>query len=307
MARQVRAYALGVSAVALWSTVASAFKVALRGLDPAQLLFYASLTSLLVLGGTLAARGKLREALRPSGPELARSAARGFLNPFLYYLVLFRAYDLLPAQVAQPLNYTWAVVLAVLSVPVLRQRLSARDAAACVIAYLGVVVVSLGRANGGGGSAGGVALALGSAFIWASYWVWSTLDRRDPVSTLFLSFLFGTPLALLWCASVSTLRVAAPGALLGAAYVGVVEMSVAFVLWLSALRLSTSAARIGNLVFLSPFLSLLLIRLVVGETIRPSTVAGLVLIVGGLVVQGASRLRRGEGDGGTTGGDHVGG
>jgi drug/metabolite transporter (DMT)-like permease len=293
--RQARAYAYGAATVALWSTVATAFKLALRGLDPAQLLFYASLTSLVVLAVLLAARGRLRAALRPSRRELARSAALGFLNPFLYYLILFRAYDLLPAQVAQPLNYTWAIVLALLSVPILRQRLSARDVVACIVCYAGVVVVSAARGGvGGPAPAGGVALALGSTVVWALYWLWSTADRRDPTATLFLGFLFGTPLTLIWCAATSDLRPGGAAPLLGAVYVGVVEMSVAFVLWLSALRLSTNASRVGNLVFLSPFLSLVLIRFVAGEEVAGGTVVGLALIVCGLVVQGLGARQEGE-------------
>jgi drug/metabolite transporter (DMT)-like permease len=302
MRKQSRAYAYGVSTVILWSTVASAFKLALRGLDIAQLLFYASLTSLVVLGSILVVRGRLLSSLRCTRRELLRSAGLGFLNPFLYYLILFRAYDLLPAQVAQPLNYTWALVLALLSVPLLKQRLAARDLAACLVSYAGVVVVS----SGGWGSAeavhgGGVALALASTLVWAVYWIGSTSDRRGAVSTLFMSFLFGTPLALAWCVAVSTLRVTAPEALLGAVYVGVVEMSVAFVLWLSALRLSGSAARVGNLIFISPFLSLVFIRFAVGEAIRPGTVAGLVLIVCGLLLQGFGGRRPGaSGTGGVS-------
>lgn len=292
MERQARAYAYGISTVVLWSTVASAFKLALRGLDPSQLLFYSSLTSLVVLGTVLVARRRLSASLRCTRRELLRSAGLGFLNPFLYYLILFRAYDLLPAQVAQPLNYTWALVLALLSVPLLRQRLATTDVLACVVCYAGVVVVSVGGGGPGGAvPAGGVALALASTVVWALYWIGSTSDRRDAVSTLFMSFLFGTPLTLAWCAATSTLRVAAPQALLGAAYVGVVEMSVAFVLWLSALRLSENTARVGNLIFASPFLSLALIRFAVGEVIRPGTVAGLALIVGGLFIQGIGARR----------------
>jgi drug/metabolite transporter (DMT)-like permease len=301
MRRQARAYAYGVSTVVLWSTVASAFKLALRELEPAQLLFYASLTSLLVLGTIQVARGRLSASFRCTKRELLRSAGLGFLNPFIYYLILFGAYDLLPAQVAQPLNYTWALVLALLSVPILKQRLAATDVAACLVCYAGVVVVSLG---GGGGTgsvhAGGVALALASTVVWALYWIWNTADRRDAVSTLFMGFLFGTPLTFLWCGAVSSLRVSAPHALLGAAYVGIVEMSVAFVLWLSALRLSENTARVGNLIFISPFLSLAFIRFAVGEVIRPGTVAGLALIVGGLLVQGLGG-RRIAGSGGSAG------
>jgi drug/metabolite transporter (DMT)-like permease len=71
-------------------------------------------------------------------------------------------------------------------------------------------------------------------------------------------------------------------------------MGLTFVLWLSALRLSASTARIANLIFLSPFLSLLFIHLFVGEQIVPSTLVGLALIMGGLLVQ---RLKARTADG----------
>jgi len=57
------------------------------------------------------------------------------------------------------------------------------------------------------------------------------------------------------------------------------------VLWLKALKFSENTARVANLIFLSPFLSLLFIRLLVGEEILLSTLAGLVLIVAGLILQ----------------------
>jgi drug/metabolite transporter (DMT)-like permease len=62
-------------------------------------------------------------------------------------------------------------------------------------------------------------------------------------------------------------------------------MGVSFVLWLSAMRLTTSAAKIGNLIFLSPFLSLILIATILGESIHATTYAGLVLILGGNLLQ----------------------
>jgi drug/metabolite transporter (DMT)-like permease len=69
-------------------------------------------------------------------------------------------------------------------------------------------------------------------------------------------------------------------------------MGLAFVLWLSALRLTASTARVANLIFLSPFLSLLFIHYLVGEEILPSTLVGLALIMGGLLVQRLAPSRR---------------
>jgi drug/metabolite transporter (DMT)-like permease len=70
-----------------------------------------------------------------------------------------------------------------------------------------------------------------------------------------------------------------------ATYVGLLEMGLAFFLWLSAMRLTRSTARIANLIFLAPPLSLLLIHLVLNEPIYRSTPLGLALILGGLAWQ----------------------
>jgi drug/metabolite transporter (DMT)-like permease len=62
-------------------------------------------------------------------------------------------------------------------------------------------------------------------------------------------------------------------------------MGITFVLWLSALKLSENTAKVGNLIFISPFLSLIFIHYLVGEDILASTFKGLVLIVAGLLIQ----------------------
>ena len=72
---------------------------------------------------------------------------------------------------------------------------------------------------------------------------------------------------------------------MGAIYVGVFEMGVTFVTWITALRLSRTAAQVGNLIFLTPFLSLFFIRSTIGEPILPSTLVGLTFIVTGILLQ----------------------
>jgi drug/metabolite transporter (DMT)-like permease len=87
--------------------------------------------------------------------------------------------------------------------------------------------------------------------------------------------------------------------LVGAWYLGFFEMGITFVLWLKALKLSRTTVQVSNLIYLSPFLSLVLIHLIVGETILLSTIVGLIFIVAGIIMQqrlGRSRpaLRREE-------------
>jgi len=284
---QSKAYLYGIATVLLWSTVASAFKLSLRYLDYTQLLLYASIVSLFALVVILRLQGKIKVLFSYSSKQYLRSMLLGFLNPFLYYVVLLKAYDLLPAQEAQPLNYTWAITLALLSIPLLRQRISLKDIVAMLVSYSGVYVISThGDVTGFHFSNPfGVGLALGSTLIWALYWIYNTSDDRDPVAGLCLNFLFGLPWVLVFCLLFSKDWGLPPRGLLGAAYVGLFEMGVTFVFWLNALKLSESTAKVGNLIFLSPFLSLVFIHFFVGEDIRTSTLVGLVLIVAGILIQ----------------------
>lgn len=287
MKRQTRAYVYAGIAVFLWSTVASAFKLSLRHVDPLQLLLYANVTSVVVLFLVLACQRRLYLLRHLDRRSTLRLAALGALNPFLYYIVLFQAYDLLPAQQAQPLNFTWAITLALLSVPLLGQRIGVKSLLALVISYSGVVAIATeGKVLAlEFTSLPGVALALGSTVIWALYWIYNTRDTGDPVVALFTGFCFSLPLIAITTALFSTPLVSDWRGLAGAAYVGAFEMGIAFVCWLQALRHSETTARVGNLIFLAPFLSLVFIHFLLGEEIVAATYVGLVLIVAGNVLQ----------------------
>ncbi|MEE4637261.1 MAG: DMT family transporter [Wenzhouxiangella sp.] len=288
-----RALLFALGAVLMWSTVATAFKLSLEHLAPIQLLAWACVASVLTLGALLLATGRFGQVMQASRRDVLYSLALGLINPLAYYVVLFEAYDRLPAQEAQPLNYTWAFTLAILAVPLLGQRLTRMDIIGGLVAYSGVWVIAtrgqvlaLEFAN-----PIGVGLALASTMLWALYWIFSTRDTRDPLVSLFTNFAIALPFVLLVCALTEGLAIPDWRGLAGAAYVGVFEMGLAFALWLSAMRLTQSTAKISNLIFLSPFLSLFFIRTFVGETILPSTWIGLGLIVAGLALQRSFRPR----------------
>ncbi len=287
MDNQKKAYGYALATVLLWSTVASAFKITLRYLTFLEMLFLASLTSAVAIFGILCIQGKLGLLGGMTRREWLHSAFLGLLNPFAYYLILFKAYDLLPAQEAQPLNYTWPIMLVLLSAVILRQKIRAASMIAILLSFAGVLVVStrgdlqsLRFTN-----PAGAALALSSSILWALFWLLNVKDTRDETLKLFLCFVFGTVYTFAAFALFSPLRCLPLQGLVGACYIGLFEMGITFVLWLKALTLSRSAAQVGNLIYLSPFVSLFFIAVTVGEPILPSTVLGLSLIMAGVLLQ----------------------
>lgn len=287
MKNQSQAMLYGLATVLLWSTVATAFKLSLREISPVQLLFIACSASVVVLALVLIVQRRWHLVFALSRRQYLQSIGMGLVNPCLYYFFLFGAFDRLPAQEAQPLNYTWALVLAYLSVPFLGHRLRRVDVIAGLICYSGVVVI----ATRGDVLALtfsdplGVAFALGSTLVWASYWIIATRDSRDPVVGLFLNFVCGLPFIALACALTDGFGFGFGQGAIAALYVGVFEMGIAFVFWSYAMKKAENTAQVSNLIFISPFVSLIFIYFILGEVILPSTYIGLVLIVAGLWVQ----------------------
>jgi drug/metabolite transporter (DMT)-like permease len=282
-----KAYLYIAIAIILWATVASVFKIGLRFYTVPGLLFLSSLTSVITLFilSLVFFRNALLIGLRSS--NLLISAANGLLNPFLYYLVLFEAYTLLPAQIAQPINFIWPVLLALLAHVFLKQKLNFISVMALLVSFSGVVIVlSQGNLrNIHSANYKGVLLCLLSSFLWALSWVINIKDSRPAVVKLFFSFLFATFYITLYCASTGnfpTLSIRTIGAPI---YIGLFEMSITFYLWLRALELSGRAAKMANFIYLSPLLSFVFIHFIVKEDIKISSVLGLFIITGGLLLQ----------------------
>ena len=280
---------LALVTVFFWSTVATAFKLALTQASPMQVVVVSSFTSLLVLSliYTFAKDQDQRGLAYYFRLSPKRYLLAGTINPVLYYWVLFAAYDKLPAQMAQSINYTWAIVLSLLAVPVLKQRFTKGDLIGLGFCYLGVftVVTRFQFDNLNHVSGIGVLLALFSTLLWASYWLANAKLRAPPVTSLLICFICAIPsLMIILAVNGKEFNFTWQNALAGI-YVGLFEMSLAFVFWLKAMRVAQSTAQISSLIYISPFLSLVFIYLILDEPIYTTTLIGLGVICLGLVLQ----------------------
>lgn len=277
---------LALTVVFFWSTVASAFKLSLQYFSVIELLLYSTFFSAAVLFIILAVQGRIALLKTLKGKDYLFSALLGFLNPFLYYLVIFKAYTLLPAQMAQPLNMIWGIVLVLISIPILKQKVRVIDMLALLVCFSGVVVIST-QGNLFGfhiDSPLGVLLAVGSSLVWSFYWVLNVRDKLDGVLRLFLNFVFGFGFILLTIIFIFPIKAPVLEGVLGAFYIGLFEMGLAFALWVKALKLADAAVNIAILIYIVPFISFIFIHLFVGEQIHLSSVFGAAMIVAGILL-----------------------
>ena len=271
--------------------MATAFKWALEFNTPMALITLAATVSWSFFGVRVIVAGSLKSMHEMNSVLILRCLLLGLLNPAFYYWILLTAYDLLPAQDAMAINYTWGLTLPLVASLFSRTLPTKYETGLALLSYLGILVIAT---NGNLGSLefdrpAGVALALFSTVIWGLSWVVNSriVDANNIDAELALFLNFSAALPVLWIVTGLTgqLPSVSVGSLLGGLYVGLFEMGIAFVLWMNAMRLTDNPLRISSLIFLAPPLSLLLIGTVLNETIAGSTLVGLVIILMGLAGQ----------------------
>lgn len=285
MSRESKAVVLATIAVISWSTVATSFKIALRELTVYEMLFVASTTALVIFAVWLTVRKEWSELKRLSRRNWLQMALLGLINPVAYYLMLFKTYSLLPAQIAQPINYIWPIVLLVLIALINRRPIPVRKYIGMTVSLAGLTIISVGgKSIDGDLSLVGILLGVGSALLWATYWLMN--DRvKDSVSepvSLFLGFLFGT-VYLCIGALIEPVNITSVAGLLSGIYIGVFEMGIPFLCFGVAIRLTANPALINQMCYLAPFMSLFFISIILGEPIMHTTYIGLALIISGLI------------------------
>ncbi len=282
-------------AVLLWSTVATAFKLTLQHIGPLELLLISSSFSLLVLYIAQRKRKECKKVtpLRPIWFYMLL----GFLNPFLYYNLLFEAYNRLYAHEALILNYTWPIALGVTSSVFFKRGFKKSTILSLLLGFIGVVfVVTKGNFKElRFESPLGILFALLSAWVWSLFWTLSMMDESRPVETLYRSFLFGVPLVYILWIIVGERPSLNLNGLVGGIYVGLFEMSLTFILWLTALGKTRRISVVLNMAYLIPFLSMGIISLFLHERMSLFSFLGfLFVIVAVYISRGEKGVREGD-------------
>lgn len=278
-----KSYILGITVVILWSTAASAFKISLKYLNFLQLLFYSILFSDIFFFTLILLKKEFKEMnIRKN----INSIFLGFLNPFLYYLILFKSYSMLKGQVALCLNYTWPIWIVIFSAIILKSKINLVNVFAILMSYFGVFIIftNLDFKNFNIYNSFGSILAMSTAIIWGIYWILNVKDKRKDEIKLFYNFFFSIIYFFIFLIffkidiRIKLLYV------IGPLYISLFEMGLTFFLWIKALKYSENTSRIANLIFLSPFLSLFLLSIFAGEKILTTTILGLIFIISGILI-----------------------
>ncbi|MBQ8180084.1 MAG: DMT family transporter [Candidatus Methanomethylophilaceae archaeon] len=283
-----RGYALALTSVAIWSTLAALMKLLLEDIPNLQALcigaFFAFLFLLVYNLSNSGRRAAVRGTTRG---QALRMAGLGFLGLFMYSALYYEGISELTSQEACILNYLWPIMLVLFSCMLLGEGFTVRKGVAMTLSFIGIVVLTSGSGDTAGGNRLlGVVCCIAGA---ACYGLFSVLNKKldmDQNVTMMIIWLT-TSVCSLALGLATEEWVAVEGAQwAGFLWLGVAINAVAYLTWALAIGGSGETARIANLAYLTPFLSLVVSAVVLGEELGAASLVALVLIIGGILLQG---------------------
>ena len=278
-----RATWLGGLALLLWALLALLSRAA-ASLPPFQL---AAMTFAVSGGLGLAWLLVTRriDALRV--PPLAWLHGVGGL--FGYHALFFAAMARAPAAEANLLNYTWPLLIVLLSAPLLGLRLTVRHLLGVVTGLSGSLLLLARGTNFTRTALVGYVCALGAALVWALYSVLARRMRAVPTEAVVgfcaASAILAAGAHILFESTVVPDR----QTMLAVLALGLGPAGAAFFLWDFAMKRGDPRL-LGALAYATPVASTIILGLAGFGSLSLSTVAAALLVVaGGWIAAGASR------------------
>lgn len=279
-------YIYGFTTVIIWSTMAATVKKMLFDIPNLQALSISSFIAAVFLLLMNLISGKGKEMKQYTAKDYGKMCGLGFVGLFLYSALYYYGLGELTSQEACILNYLWPMMLVVFSCIILKEKMTVMKGVAMVCSFVGIVILSVGNNHSSDGNA---ILGIISCLVAAAcYGLFSVLNKKADYnqSISMMVFWLVAGVGALVAGLMTEDWVAITGTKwLGMLWLGIAIDAVAYLLWALALKGVKDTAKIANLAYLTPFLSLVVSAVLLNEKIKIQAFIALVFIVGGILLQ----------------------
>lgn len=281
-----RSYFYALLTILLWGSSAAISKMLLSRLNDFQILLYVSLFAMIGLFLIVLFQKKLHLIRNYTIKDYITFSYMGFIGMYLYQIFFLKAMFYLPAQEAFIINYLWPVMVVIFASLILKEKVTLKKFAGIILSFAGVFLVAC---KGDiftikFDNTIGILYALMAAI---SYGIFSVLGKKlkyeEFVSMMFY-YLFTFIYSLITVLATSVIPKVSLFQISGLLWYGIFVSGLAYVFWFLALKYGDTA-KMSNIVFLTPFVSLIYIYLLLGEKILLTSFIGLLIIVSGMLVQ----------------------
>lgn len=271
--------------ILLWGTVATVGKLLLNTLDNYQVLFYVTLFSAIAVFILSASMGKIKLIKKYKAKDYKIFFLLGAAGTFMYNLLLYIGLRFSSAQEAFTINYTWPIWIIILASLFLKEKITYRKLIAIILSFVGVlVIISQGKFSINYENLFGNLIMLFGAFFYGIFCVLGKKYKYENTTSMFFYFISGTILSFIAMITFSSFIIPKPIEILGFFWLGGIATGIAYLFWFLALRHGDTGI-MANLVFLTPFISLIFISIFLNEKILVSSFAGLIFIITGILIQ----------------------
>nr|WP_208325161.1 DMT family transporter [Providencia rettgeri] len=271
-------YAL--ACVLIWSFIPIVSRLGQAGMDSFQFLFWSNLISAIsVVIVALGSDYKVSKLFILPRNTIKKVFILGFLD-CLFYLLLYYGYSIENGIAVLVIQYSWPLIIILLSVVLLKEKLAGRQIVGIIIGFIAVIITftkgQITQLHVENPTA--LLLVFSGAFCFALMSVFSRQYSIDPyISTVWL-FIFSTLTSLVLLLLFSEVQLPSKAAFWPTLINGILINGVSYILWFKAMNTGHSA-KIASVVFLSPVLSVLWLVLILSDPFEIAYIIGVLLVI----------------------------
>ena len=271
--------------VFLWALIPVVSKLGQNGLDNHQFLFWSSLSSLLFFLGIGIYKKNIAHLYKISKNKWLKAISLGFLGTYLYYVLLYFGYANAPGMEVLIVQYSWPILVALLSLIILREKLTTPKIISILLGFLGVFMV-LTKGNFSQLKFENLTIDLivfFGAFVFALFSVLSKKIEMNDISLLTIYFLTASVASFISMNIFSEFKTPGLNTITPIVINGFFVNGLSYIFWIKALKIG-EASFIAPFVFLTPVLSSIFLIVIFNEPFYTAYLIGMsFVILGGLL------------------------